>query len=289
MDCIFVGNLAVRVEIKGKSKKQMWGGPSYFGAIVAKTLGCNPTIISKVSSNFDPKWLKYFEKENINLIKIPAWKDMIYEVTYDNENNREAKVIEDPGPIVAVPKTKGDVIIINSYFGKVGLSVLQNLKEENNLLVLDAQGYIRDKDPDGKVINVPWLDKEDYLRYVDIIKINANELFFLTGKKTLNSASNLLKLGPKIVVLTLGAQGSYIFYEKKYAKIPIYETNKYEHAGIGDVYITSFAIRYKETNDVIDAGYFASAAASFVSEGIIPNNREKIEKRCKTLREIFLV
>jgi len=96
-------------------------------------------------------------------------------------------------------------------------------------------------------------------------------------------------LGPKIVVLTLGAQGSYIFYEKKYAKIPIYETNKYEHAGIGDVYITSFAIRYKETNDVIDAGYFASAAASFVSEGIIPNNREKIEKRCKTLREIFLV
>ena len=126
---------------------------------------------------------------------------------------------------------------------------------------------------------------------MDILKLNAKELYYLTGKKTLNSAMDLLKLGPKVIALTLATQGAYIFYDRRYIKVPIYETKIVHRGGVGDVYLTSFAIRYAQTKDITDAAYFAAAAASFAiekhgSKGIA--DLKKVEKRYKTLREIFL-
>jgi sugar/nucleoside kinase (ribokinase family) len=122
------------------------------------------------------------------------------------------------------------------------------------------------------------------------LKMNANELYYLTGKTTLNSAMELLKLGPKIVVLTMGEGGSYVFYEKKYMKVPVYKTKMVDKSGVGDVYLAAFAIKYLETRDIVDAAYFAAAAASLSIEkvGVFLPNRSKIDKRYKTLREIFL-
>jgi sugar/nucleoside kinase (ribokinase family) len=137
---------------------------------------------------------------------------------------------------------------------------------------------------------VPWLEKEKYLKYVDILKLNANELYYLTGKSTLNSAMELLRLGPKIVTLTMGDKGSYIFYDKKYMKVPVYKTKVVDKSGVGDVYMAAFALKYAESRDLVDAAYFAAAAASFIVEkiGLEMPTLNKITRRYKTLREIFL-
>ena len=101
---------------------------------------------------------------------------------------------------------------------------------------------------------------------------------------------DLLKLGPKIVTLTMGEKGSYIFYDKKYMKIPIYKTKIVDRSGVGDVYTASFALKYLETEDLIESAYFAAAASSYVVEkvGLSLPTLAKIKKRYKTLREIFL-
>lgn len=293
MECVCVGNLAKRILIKGKTKEACWAGSSYFSAITAKKLGHNATIITKASSNFDPKWLKHLEKLKINIIKQPAWQDTVYEVEYDKEGNKKLTIISDAGPINSVPEGNYDIVQISTYYSPIGVNVLKTLKKENNLCVLDAQGFIKYKNPDNTVTYTPWLNKEEYLKYVDILKMNTKELYFVTGKSTLNSAMELLKLGPKIVLLTMATQGAYVFYNKHYIKVPVYEVKKFvDKVGVGDVYTTSFAIRYKETEDITDAAYFAAAASSFVvekprGEGIA--DRAKVEKRYKTLKEIFLV
>ena len=277
--------------MKGKKKELALSSPSFFGSVASARLGHETTLISKLSSEFDKKWLTFLDKEGVKLIKQPAWQDTSYEIKHDKSGAKMVKVTGDAGPIVNVPDLKADVVLINSYFGNVDLKVLKKLKTEDNLLALDAQGFIKYKNPGGEISNVPWLEKEKYLKYVDILKLNARELYFLTGKTTLNSASELLKLGPKIVTLTLAEQGAYIFHGKKFIKVPVYETKLVDKTGAGDVFATSFVIRYKQTEDIMDAAYFASAAASFIVEKKGVNGIEKlkkVERRYKTLREIFL-
>lgn len=292
MRCIYVGNLAIRTLITGKKKESSQAGSSYFSAITAKKLGHDATIVSKISSKTDPKWLKNIDKMKINLIKQPAWEDTVYEVEYDKEGGKKVIILSDAGPISSAPDEHYDIVQISSYYGQIGVDVLKNLKKPDNLVVLDAQSFIKYKNPDNTVTYSPWLNKEEYLKYVDILKLNARELYYLTGKSTLNSAMELLKLGPKIVTLTLATQGAYVFHEKRYIKVPIYETKLVDKIGVGDVYITAFALKYKETQDITDAAYFAAAAASFAvekkkGEGIA--DLKKVEKRYKTLKEIFLV
>jgi sugar/nucleoside kinase (ribokinase family) len=293
MKCIFVGNLALRVNVVGKKKEQSWAGSSYFSATTAARLGHEATIVSKVSSKFDPKWQKELDKRGIKLMKQPAWEDSVYEVEYKKDGTKRVSIVSDSGQVNSVPPGEYDIVQIGSYFGKIGIDVLKTLKRPDNLLILDAHGFIKYRNPDRTLTNAPWLEKEEYLKYVDILKINANELYFLTGKTTLNSAMELLKLGPKIVTLTMGTQGAYVFHEKRYIKVPVYEIKKFvDHTGVGDVYATAFAIKFKETQDITDAAYFAAAAASFVVEkkgGVNIAEKTKVEKRYKTLREIFLV
>jgi len=292
MKCVVcVGNLATRVEISGKKKRSNIGGSSYFCGITSARLGNETTIISKLSNTFPEKWIKDIKKEGINIIKQPAWQDSVYAVEYYKDGTKKVTIKSDAGPIIDVPSMDCDVALVGSYFGQIGLKVLQTLKKPENIVALDAQGFIKYRNPDGTVNQVPWLEKEKYLPYTDILKLNANELYYLTGKTTLNSAMELLKLGPKVVTLTMGPTGAYIFYDKKYIKVPVYKTKLVDKSGVGDVYMTAFALRYKETLDIVDAAYFAAAASSFAIEkmggkGIA--SKSKVEKRYKTLREIFL-
>ncbi len=72
--------------------------------------------------------------------------------------------------------------------------------------------------------------------------------------------------------------------------MPVYKTKMVDKSGVGDVYLAAFALKYAETRELVDASYFAAAAASFKIEkkGVFMPSLEKINRRYKTLREIFL-
>ena len=116
MKCIFVGNLAKRTEVKGKKKELALSSPSFFGSVASARLGHETTLISRLSSEFDKKWLTFLDKEGVKLIKQPAWQDTSYEIKHDKSGAKMVKVTGDAGPIVNVPDLKADVVLINSYF-----------------------------------------------------------------------------------------------------------------------------------------------------------------------------
>ncbi len=289
---VVVGNLAIRNEIKGRKKVTTLAG-SYFAALQLAKLGYDVTLVSRLASNFPEKYLKMIKSAKIHLLKQPSWETTEYDVTYHKDESKTAFVHSDAGPIMSVPRIDADLVIITSYIGHIGIDVLKNLKREENILALDVQGFTKYKHQNGELTYVPWLEKEEYLKYADIVKLNAAELYYLTGKTTINSASELLKLGPKVVMLTLGNRGAYVFHDKKYMKIPVYKDVKLkDKVGVGDVYTAAFASKYSESEDIVKASYFASAAASFCvekvgAEGIA--NEKKINKRYKVLKDIFLV
>ncbi len=301
MKIVVVGNLAKRNEIRGRDKITTLAGGSWFAALQAAKLGHDVTLISKVSPNFPKKWIKRIEDEGIKLIKQPAWEYTDYDVEYHKDGSKTVIVNSEAGPIMSVPKIDCDIAIITSYIGNIGLNVLKNLKkksteeEEGNLLALDAQGFTKYVNPSGELNYVPWLEKEKYLEYTDILKLNTAELYYLTGKSTMASASDLINLGPNIILLTRGEKGAHVFYSKKrnYLKIPVSEPKKFvDKIGVGDVYNSAFIIRYKETKDIIESVYYAAAAAAFCvekedSKGIA--GAKKLEKKFQTLKDIFLI
>ena len=122
--------------------------------------------------------------------------------------------------------------------------------------------------------------------------MNISDLYYLTGKATINSAMQLLKYGLRIIILNKEDMSGYVFYgNMKHFKIPLYETEIKSTIGLEDVFITAFTTRYWETKDLQGSIYFASAASSLEMEkggtnGIV--DKEKVKKRYRTLREIFL-
>ena len=81
---------------------------------------------------------------------------------------------------------------------------------ERGRLSIDAQGFLREVKGE-KVFAVDWQAKKEWLKYIDIVKVNEMEMEVLTGEKDPRKAATLLaSWGPSEVLVTLGSLGSLI-------------------------------------------------------------------------------
>jgi sugar/nucleoside kinase (ribokinase family) len=194
--------------------------------------------------------------------------------------------MSDAGKINFKDLGKMDIIHIGPIFGEVTLDCVKKAKKNAKLISLDVQGFLRSSD--GKKVTMKfWDERAEFLKYVDLVKINKLESYFVSKKTNYEEiCKELVEFGPKVVMITLRDEGSIIFSDK-FHKIPVYQTNVVDKTGAGDVYAAAFAIRYFETKDILESGLFASAAASFVVEEFGTINiaeRNKVERRVEKLR-----
>jgi sugar/nucleoside kinase (ribokinase family) len=290
MKVAVVGNICKRIEVRDNKKSKPEIAGSFISALTAARLGHDVTLISRVPDNTDV--LSLLRKEKITLQKQSAWMETVYESIY-TKSGKQTKVLSDAGPIVKAVPGNYDVVLISSYYGYVNSDVIKTLKTPENIVCLDTQSYTKHRGADGMLLNKPWLDKEKYLKHVDILSLNINDLFYLTGKVSLNSANDLLKFGPKLVVLTVKDQCNYIFYDKTYLKMPFYKvkTALPSKKGLGEVYDTCFALKFAETKDPKEAGFYAEAATSLVVERDAvkkPVGPAEVKARFKLMKDIFL-
>ena len=256
-------------------------GPSYFSSITAsKMMHWDSYVISKTMD--EKKFSDEMKKYKVKFISQKSWCNLTIEGN---------KIRSDPGKIMTIPEMTADVFHIAPAISEVDKKIMKKLnKSEEGLISLDSEGFTK-ANIDGEIKEVPWANKEEFLEYVDILKLNIKELYYLTGRMTVNSAMELLKMGPHIILLTNEEKSGYIFYGKmKYFRIPVYKTKVKDTTGVGDVFTTAFVTRYFETRDIKGSAYFASAAASLLVEkggvkGIA--DKEKVKKRYRTLREIL--
>jgi len=158
------------------------------------------------------------------------------------------------------------------------------------LMVLDVQGLVRKRY--RKVVTTEfWEDREAYLKHLDIVKVGPDELGAVSVENNPKSVcKELSNLGPNVVALTFGEEGSLVYDRKNdlFYKLPAFKTRVVDPTGAGDVYGMSLAIRYYETGDALEAAIFATAAASLSVETFGPNSiagRKTVEKRAKVLEK----
>jgi len=76
------------------------------------------------------------------------------------------------------------------------------------------------------------------LPQVDILKVNEEELLLLSGQEDpVNGGKALLEMGPKLIVMTLGAGGSYFATAQGNAFVPAFEVETIDATGCGDAFV----------------------------------------------------
>jgi sugar/nucleoside kinase (ribokinase family) len=100
------------------------------------------------------------------------------------------------------------------------------------------------------------------LSHVDLAFPNAAGLRSLFGGDELAGAREILRLGPKVVVVTMGAQGCLVVTENEAIRLPAYPVPVADTTGAGDCFIGSFVSFYLQDWDLRRCGTYASAAAA---------------------------
>lgn len=279
-----LGNITKDINVTKNGERTGFGGIIY-SAITANKLKWNSTILSRGNKDFDSEIAKlekigirvFLQKDNSSLSMVNDYTGGI----------RRQKVLAKTELLEFDLKEDFDVVHANPLFHEVTQKTLDDAKKRCEMLLLDVQGLIR-QEKNGVVYGEFLNQRESWFENVDILKVGRGEMKFVSKENDYKKVcEDLQSLGPKIVLLTLRKEGSVILANEFY-QIPSFQVKEIDSTGAGDVYAASFLIRYFETGNVPESGFFATAAASFCAEGFGPNNiqsKEKVEERCKILRQ----
>jgi len=162
------------------------------------------------------------------------------------------------------PVTAHAVHIGASMRGEVPLSVIQALAGSGATLSLDAQGFVR-VNRNGTLVFDSWPEKEEALRYVQVLKVDSVEAEILTGLTDRHlAAQRLASWGPREVVLT-HSTGVLVYAEEQFYEFPFVARSLAGRTGRGDTCIAAYlACRLRKPPSV--AAMWAAALTSLKME-----------------------
>lgn len=201
---------------------------------------------------------------------IPSKKTVYFENIYgENPDERSQRVLAkaDPFTIENLDGIEANIFHLGTLLADdFSLDVIKYLSTKGTLSA-DAQGYLREV-RDEEVHAIDWEEKEEALKYIDILKVNEKEMEVLTGYDDPEKAAiQLAEWGVKEVLITLGSLGSLIYAEGKFHHIPAFPPKEVVDAtGCGDTYAAGYLYMRNQGASYYDAGCFAAAMSTLKLE-----------------------
>ena len=131
-------------------------------------------------------------------------------------------------------------LISASFRGEVPNEVVRELHATNAAIALDVQGFIRIRQPDGRLEHAPWPDAHDVLSLVDILKADAVEAESLTGEGDIRVAARVLaEHGPREVLIT-HREGLLVLADGEYSTARFHPKRIVGRSGRGDTCLGSY-------------------------------------------------
>lgn len=274
----------------------MLGGSPTYVSLAARKLDSTVSIISKIGSDFPFAYRWWLEQEGVNLSNIIEDKNCLttrFELEYNSDlSDRTLRLKNRALPITVedLPKSiKAKAIHLAPIDAEVSSEVAEKLKNCAEVLSLDPQGLVRTHGENGNV-NYTHLADTHILDYIGIYKSSHKELEAVTGIQEIDPAIKAIHdHGVKIVIITLGAQGSMLSIEGTKYGVPSCPPTKFvDPTGAGDAFIGGFLAEYVYGENLFRCACVGSASASLVVEGIGPTSfgeKEAIYERARSLYE----
>ena len=263
-DICCIGHITLDKIVTPEDTVYMNGGTSYYFAHGINHLPheLSFSLVTSMAEK-DRKAVDELLESGIDVTFFPSRETVYFENKYgDNRDNRIQRVLAKADPF-SVEQLKG----IEARFFHLGSLLDDDFSPElvknlsmRGIVSVDVQGFLR-KVRGEQVFPTDWKDKDEVMRYIDILKLNEQEMVTVTGLHDPRKvALRIASWGVKEVLLTLGSNGSLIFAEGRFYEIPAYPPTKIVDAtGCGDTYSAGYLYCRALGMGYGDSGRFAAA------------------------------
>jgi len=285
MKILVVGTLAFdNIETPFGKAERIVGGAANYIALSASYFTNSIDIVSIIGNDFPEDYLNFLDKRGINtrgIEKVRNKKSFSWTGKYHLDMNTrdtlstDLNVLEEFNPQIAVNSRTPDILMLGNLTPSVQLSVLNQMKERPQLVVLDTMNF--------------WMDTQletllEVLKGIDVLTINDEEARQLSGEYSLKKASKrILEMGPKYLIIKKGENGALLFHEDKIFFAPALPLEDvFDPTGAGDTFAGGF-IGYLAKSKTLNFDNFKTALihgsvmASFCVEDFGPQRLMKLE------------
>lgn len=266
----------------------MAGGTSFYFSYAINQLPKDVTF--SLVTAMDPTEKEPVEKmlkAGIDVSMNASRNTVFFENIYGaNQNERKQRVLAkaDPFTIQQLEHVDAKVFHLGSLLADDFPTEVVEYLSSKGRVSIDVQGYLREV-RDEKVYPIDWKEKLKVLKHTYYLKVNETEMETITGLKDAHEAAKLIHAwGVTEVIITLGSEGSLVYVDDKFYKIPAYPPHEVVDAtGCGDTYSAGYLYKRLQGATPTEAGKFAAAMCTIKLEHNGPFNRsiEDVEKIIK--------
>jgi fructokinase len=277
-------------------KRFAGGAPANF-AVGIKRLGLTSGVITKVGNDFFGRFLlKTLKKEQVDISQITMtskYKTALAFVGLDEHRNPSFSFYRSPCADIMLTQEEiseeyiksakllmcGTVSMADEPARSAIFKTIDYAKKHDLQVACDPN--LRDdlwhfKDPREHIFRV--------LKDTDIFLPSISEAEFITGEKGEKAFEAILDLGPSIIAITHGAEGSTILTKDEKFFAPSYKVDVVDTTGAGDAFAAGLITGLLTNMPLKQIPYFANAvsAVKITRKGAmnIPNRKE-VEKFMK--------
>ena len=235
------------------------GGPASYCSLSARKQKHDVNLYTKFGSNYP---LEEFFKEN--KISTPDALSSNSTTKFRIElNDSDRKLfVENMCDEINFIENDDDGTIISPVFDEISLETYSQIKNSDNFVLLDPQGFLREKNNNNELsLKRTSLD----LNNINAIKVNPDELYALIGLTGNDGIKQLQKLGIEYVIHTNKQEISLLVKDKLY-KIFLPKMVLTDTTGIGDIFCSTFVCTMLKEKDFLWALSFAGGAAQSALE-----------------------
>ena len=255
----------------GKEFGMFTGGKGYNQAIAASRLGANVSMIGCLGTDlFGDMFISSLHKNSVDIQYLvrdtTTGTGVASPVVYESEGDNSIIIVPQANLNLA-PK---HIEAASATIAAADLLMLQlEISTETSLRAAE----IAHNAGVPVMLNPAPFSKlsDNFYQLVDIITPNEIEASQLTGLQidSMESAKqvgkDIMALGPKIVVLTLGARGAFYLDSDQEIQVPAFKVNTIDPTAAGDAFCAGFAVAYSQGQDPVQAVRMGNAAGGLTT------------------------
>ncbi len=241
------------------SKYVVPGGPACYCSLTARILKFDVRLHTKFGSDFP--LVNYLTEQKIVFEDALSTKPTT-QFILNLVNSERTLFLQNKCESINSVTLDTDSVIISPLFDEISIELFEKIKKNANFVLLDPQGFLRRKNSENKI----YLEQADLnLSNISAIKVNQDELKYLTGTSNVDGIKTLQKKGIDSVILTDKQNISLLSKNRIYSiTLPNLELN--DTTGIGDIFCAAFCCTMLREKDILWALSFGGGAVQAALE-----------------------
>ena len=235
------------------------GGPACYCSLTARILKFDVRLHTKFGSDFP--LVNYLTEQKIVFEDALSTKPTT-QFILNLVNSERTLFLQNKCESISSITLDTDNVIISPLFDEISIELFEKIKKDANFVLLDPQGFLRRKNSENKI----YLEQADLnLSNISAIKVNQDELKYLTGASNVDGIKILQKKGIDSVILT-DKQNISLLSKNRIYSITLPNLELVDTTGIGDIFCAAFCCTMLREKDILWALSFAGGAVQAALE-----------------------